>query len=84
MTGLNKMYSTSFSVWKDTAVSIWKETNAVLSKVSGVAMTGYQVLSEGVSVTTYANGVKIYVNHTEERVSVDGVTIEPKNYAIGG
>ena len=84
MTGLNKMYSTSFNVWKDTAVSIWKETNAALQKVSGVAMTGYQVLSEGVSVTTYANGVKIYVNHTEERVSVDGVTIEPKNYAIGG
>lgn len=84
MTGLNKMYSTSFNVWKDTAVSIWKETNAALQKVSGVAMTGYQVLSEGVSVTTYANGIKIYVNHTEERVSVDGVTIEPKNYAIGG
>ena len=84
MTGLNKMYSTSFDVWKDTAVSVWKETNEALSRVSGATMTDYQQLQDGVSVTTYGNGIKIYVNHTEQSVSVDGVTVEPKSYAIGG
>ena len=84
MTGLNKMYSTSFDVWKDTAVSVWKDTNAVLSKVSGAKITDHKNVQSGVSVTTYSNGVKIYVNHTGESVNVDGVTVEAKSYAVGG
>ncbi len=84
LTGLNKYYSTSFDVWKDTAVSIWKETNEVLSKVSGAKLTDFVNVKSGVSVSTYSNGVKIYVNHTEESVSVDGVTVGPKSYTIGG
>ena len=83
-TALNKLYSTTFDSWKDTAVSIWKETNAALSGVSGAEITSYRNVQSGVSVTTYSNGVMIYVNHTDEEVSVDGVKIAPKSYVIGG
>lgn len=84
MTGLNKFYSTSYDGWKDTAVRIWNETNEALSKVSGAHMTDHMLLADGVSVTTYSNGIKICVNHTDETVNKDGITIGPKSYAIGG
>ncbi|MBR6172513.1 MAG: hypothetical protein IKQ49_05015 [Eubacterium sp.] len=84
MTGLNKFYSTTYDSWKDTAVEIWKKTNEALSKVSGAKMTEFKNVQAGVSVTTYSNGVKIYVNHTDESVSVDGVSVQPKSYVIGG
>ena len=47
-------------------------------------MTDHMLLAEGVSVTTYSNGIKICVNHTDETVNKDGITIGPKSYAIGG
>ena len=83
-TALNKMYSTSFDCWKETAVSIWKDTNEALSRVSGAEMCEHRNVQSGVSVTSYSNGVVIYVNHTNEDVSVDGVKIAPKSYVIGG
>ena len=82
--GLNKMYSTAYDTWRDTAVEIWSKTNEALSKVSGAHMTNYVQVAEGVSVTTYSNGVKIYVNHTDKEQSVDGVSVAAKSYAIGG
>ncbi|MCR5520548.1 MAG: hypothetical protein K6F44_01395 [Lachnospiraceae bacterium] len=84
MTGLNKFYSTSYDGWKETAVSIWTRTNEVLSKVSGAYMTDHKQISEGVSITTYSNGIKIYVNHTDIAAQVDRITVGPGNYAIGG
>ena len=84
MTGLNKFYSTSYDGWKETAVSIWRRTNEVLSKVSGAYMTDHKQISEGVSVTTYSNGVRICVNHTDVAAEADGLTVGPGSCAIGG
>ncbi|MCR5829267.1 MAG: hypothetical protein K6F93_02830 [Lachnospiraceae bacterium] len=84
MTGLNKLYSTEYDGWKESAVDIWRRTNEVLSKVSGAYITDYKQISDGVSVTAYSNGIRIYVNHTDTAVSVDSITVGPKNYAIGG
>jgi len=84
MTGLNKFYSTSYDGWKEQAVDIWTRTNDVLSKVSGAYMTDFKRISEGVSATTYSNGITIYVNHTDKAVNLDQITVGPKSYAIGG
>ena len=65
-------------------MEIWNKTNEALSRVSGAQMTDYVQIEEGVSVTTYSNGVKIYVNHTDKEHSVDGVTVAAKSYVIGG
>ncbi|MCR5432571.1 MAG: hypothetical protein K6E95_08435 [Lachnospiraceae bacterium] len=84
MTGLNKFYSTTYDGWKETAVKIWKQTNEALSKVSGAYITDFKPVSEGVSVTTYSNGVRIYVNHTDTAANADGISVGPKSYVVGG
>ncbi|MBR5369056.1 MAG: hypothetical protein IK138_07200 [Lachnospiraceae bacterium] len=84
MTGLNKFYSTSYDSWKETAVNIWNGVNDALSKVNGAYMTDFRQISEGVSVTTYSNGTKIYVNHTDTAATADRITVAARSYAIGG
>ncbi len=81
-TGLNKFYSTSYASWKDTAVEIWARTNEALSKVNGAQMIDFQQVSAGVKVITYSNGVKIYVNHTDETVDANGEKLAPKSYVV--
>ena len=46
-------------------------------------MTDYKELQEGVTVTSYSNGVRIYVNRSDETYAADGISIAPGSYEIG-
>ena len=81
-TGISRMYSTTFSKWKDESVEIYKRTNEVLSQVNGAFITDHKADGE-VSVTTYSNGVKIYVNKGAEDSTIDGVTVPARDYYVG-
>ena len=82
-TGINRFYSTTYTTWKDRAVSVYKQVSGALSQVKGAYMTDYRELEPGVTVTTYSNGVKIYVNRSKETAVADGVSIAPGSYEIG-
>ena len=82
-TGINRFYSTTYSTWKDRAVSLYKQVSEPLSKVRGAYMTDYKELQEGVTVTSYSNGVRIYVNRSDETYAADGISIAPGSYEIG-
>ena len=43
----------------------------------------HQYVQADVVEVTYDNGVKVYVNYTEEAVTVDGVTIDGMSYKVG-
>ncbi|GHV32549.1 hypothetical protein FACS18949_03810 [Clostridia bacterium] len=81
-TALNSMYSTTFANWKDTAVRIYGRVNEALTKVSGQAMLKHETVSAGVKAVTYEGGVKIYINYSAADVTVDGVNIPAKSYAV--
>ena len=83
LTGVNNMYSTTYDNWKDYALEIYNETNKALSEVNGAFIVQHEI-KDGVTVVTYSNGKKIYINYGSKAVTVDGITVEPKNYAIGG
>ena len=83
LTGVSSMYSTTYDSWKDYALEIYNETNAALSQVNGAYITKHEV-RDGATVVTYSNGKKIYINYGSKAVTVDGITVEPKNYVIGG
>lgn len=81
--GLNGLYSTTFSVWKDEAVSVYETVNNVLSRVNGATMTEHRVISDNVRAVRYSNGITIYVNYGSADVTVDGLTVPALGYAIG-
>ncbi len=74
-------YSTKYTTYKDSIIQYDKEFR-VLSEVIGDAnIVNHEKQADGVVVVTYNNGVKIYINYTEESKTVDGETVEGMSYS---
>ena len=80
--GLNSLYSTTFSTWKDKAASVYGEVNECLRQVAGETMVSHEILQSGVRKVTYSNGVEIYVNYNGQAVTVDGTQIPAMGYVV--
>lgn len=80
--GLNSMYSTTFSTWMDQAVEVYGQVNQALSQVTGATIVSHEAVSEDVRVVTYSNGVTIYVNYGGTAVTVNGVEIPAAGYVV--
>lgn len=80
--GLNGMYSTTFSVWKDKAVDVYEELNECLSAVNGATVAEHRIVSDDVRAVRYSNGVVIYINYGTQDVTLDGHTIPARGYAV--
>lgn len=92
-TSLNNWYNISFhqaKEQKDTGISsypedatmMYQEVSKVLNQVSNSYIVSHEILESEVRKITYDNGVTIYVNRLESPVTVDGVTINAKDYAV--
>jgi hypothetical protein len=51
-------------------------------KVSGSFIKNHEIGDNGVTVVTYDNGVKVYVNYSLSEQTVDGVTIASMSYEV--
>ena len=38
---------------------------------------------DNVVVVTYSNDKRIYINYGKEKISMEGVTVEPESYKVG-
>jgi hypothetical protein len=75
------LYSTEYSVYKDTIAEYDKELREVNDAVQDAFITKHEKLDNGVTRVTYSNGVKIYVNYTDAAQTVDDVTVEAMSYS---
>lgn len=78
------MYATEASAWHDIATAMYKEANEALSGLRSVPMLKHTRHSEDVAQMKYENGVSLYVNYSDQPVTVNGVRIEAKNFAVDG
>ncbi len=81
-TNSSDIYSSQYSIYKDMIIEYAEQLSAVNEKTAGAFITAHEIMSNGVRVVTYDNGVKIYVNYSESEQSVDGVTIEAMSYEV--
>lgn len=65
---LNSMYDASFSVGE------------VLNDLRGSRITNHYAVSNGVYCTEYESTTRVYVNYTDEPVTVSGITVEPMSF----
>lgn len=82
-TNSSDLYSTQFDIYKDTVVEYDAALRAVAEKVEGAFIIDHEKLNYGVTKVTYDNDVVIYVNYSENNVTVDGVTIDALSYKVG-
>lgn len=83
-TAINRYYATTYENWKEDAAAIYQQVDEALSPVSGMAIVDHQVFDNGVTATTYGNGITIYVNRTDTDAQADGMTVPAMSYVTGG
>lgn len=83
-TGLNRYFATKFENWKQDAADTYQTVSGALNDVTGAAMVDHEILENNVRKVTYSNGVVIYINYSEEAVTVNGIVVPAKSYAKGG
>ena len=81
-TNSSDIYSSEYSVYRDTILSYTKELAAVYEKTEGACIVGHEILGNGITVVTYDNGVKIYLNYSAEAQNADGHTLEGMTYEV--
>ncbi len=79
-TGLNHLFATTFSAWKEEAAYTYDYVNGALRSVSNAQMVEHAALSDMLRRIRYSNGVTIYVNYGAEDAQADGLVIPARSY----
>lgn len=79
----SNVYSAQYSVYRDSILTYYNELKEVNAKVAGASISGHQAEENGLTTVTYDNGVKIYINYSEQEISTEGVTIPALSYKVG-
>ncbi len=82
-TNSSNLFSTEYSTYKDTVADYDKQLRAVNAKTEGAFIVKHEKLDNGVTIVTYDNGVKIYVNYTDKSQIADGTPVEGMSYKVG-
>ncbi len=81
-TNSNYIYSSSYDLYKEEIQEYYAAVKEVAEKTGDAYIVDHEELESGVNVTTYDNGTKVYTNYTEEKVVVDGFTIDALSYEV--
>lgn len=83
-TRYDHLFSTEYAYWYDGALDMYKKLNDVLGPLRQAKIEEHIRHREGVVEVRYDNGTSVYVNYTDQPVTVNGVTIEAKQFTTGG
>ena len=82
-TAYTAYYSIDYEILKKTLLESYEYVNKVVTATQGGAVTRHEMLTDGVTVSTYRNGTRVYVNKSDrDYVTDDGITVKAKDYAI--
>lgn len=74
-TNLSNYYTTEYALYEDRIVSIYNTINDDLSNVYNSNWINREVVSDGVVVNTYDNGIQIIINYTEAAYTYNGTKV---------
>jgi len=81
-----RMYSTQYTHWINAAVTHYTIFNDVYRNLRNQRITNFEVLggmiNSSVSVTTFSDGTRIYVNSTAAPFDARGVSIPPMDFVV--
>lgn len=83
-TDYEDLNSLHYSVWIEQARESYHYVSEALEKVRGAQICDHTYLTDKVTCTVYDNGVKIYVNYSEQPYVADDITVPAEGYMVGG
>lgn len=75
-------YSANYSLWLDDSIKLYGELNGIYDGLGDVGMISHEKVSEGVYLTEYENGLKVYVNYSDSEYKQDDIKVLPMNYFV--
>ena len=75
-------YSTSCELWREDVMRLWQRLLPYLTATRGQFITGYEVLSGGVTRTTYENGVQVLVNNSGSPYTDGDITVAARDFTV--
>ena len=75
-----ELYTTEYNTYKDSVVEYDKQFRELNEAIGDANIVKHEKLNNGVTVVTYSNGVKVYVNYNDTPVSVEGNQVEALSY----
>lgn len=79
----NDIYSSRYGVYRDLILSYYQELKSVHEQVEGAYIINHEVMENGLTVVTYDNGVRIYINDTKNEIMVDDMEMPALSYKVG-
>jgi len=81
-TSYNKIFSSQYTVWKDTMIAVYEEFNTRLSGVWNQTIDRHEWLSDTVVRLTYGDGSQTYINYGSEAATLEGQSIPHMDYLV--
>ncbi len=82
-TNSNWIYSSQYSLYAERIADYHSQLKALNDKIGDSLIVAHEKIDGSVTITTYSNGVKVYVNYAEKPMIVDGITLEALSYKVG-
>lgn len=76
------LYGSEYELWKDLSTEIYQRYNNELSHCFNQYMTDHKKIADGVYVTSYEDGTRVYVNYNNEDYMYGNNLIPARDYKV--
>ena len=77
-------FGAGYDAWKDEAVRIITDYQKDMAGLNRTTITGHEVITSDVSVTTYANGTQVWVNYGTMDYKAGANVVPARSYIVTG
>ena len=78
----SSFYSANFDMWYEQSISIYKTLNDAYGICNSAFIKEHKKIDDKVYCTVYDNGISVYINYSNKKFALNGVSVEPMNYKI--
>ena len=78
------VFFAEYRLWKDEVATYYNKYNEFYQLVKDATITNHEIIDRNndYRVVTYSNGVKVYLNYSDEAATIDGTKVEALSYVI--
>lgn len=81
-TNSSDIYSSEYSAYRDTIIEYSEKLSDIYEKTQNATIEKHEIKDNDVTIVSYSNGVKIYINYSSVRRKCDGLELEPMSYEV--
>jgi hypothetical protein len=78
------LFAAEYDKWKEKANEIYSSYDKELGHCFNQFITDHERLADGVFVTSYEDGTKVYVNYNQTDFEQDGLIVPARDYIVEG